>query len=958
MAIRELIAIRDGMMKKIIIFLIMTMLPTAGFSTIVAQYHFDGNLLDSAAGGSTSDTLYPNTGSAVYTTGLSGYALQTGDSTGGAAFVYAADSCDLDLSGKFTIEAFIYPESVSAEWSRIILKWNSTTSYHLALSYANAGLHITQTNGTSLNSYPVAVSTGQWYHLAAVGNGSTVTIYLNGVAQGSFSYNGTLKNTSESLTIGGSLRNSLYYFNGRIDEVILHNEAKSVSYLLERASLLLPEVEDQNNPKYSGDLNNDGIVNFADYAVFANAWLPDDFAQFHNRIEDLRYYAIPMADNIILQKHLFNFSGNCTVNPIITKAGFQKIYAPPYCASTFVGEFKPFNTTAAPVNYIWYPSEFYADYGEVNDVRIESTLVPVSGSNAVVFAVKMANTTDSSVSVPFQFVPSGALSTISSSSWAWTPPTSSSSSTMYVQDSKLLMYNSGPTICIGMNVSPWTWTSSTGVMSGTVTLAANQSRIIYITLSYGTLSDVEAVASAVMADTESYIADSRRYWYDEINELKDNTPELSTDNPDLKMFYDRSLFTLLTCKWNSSALAATPWYSESGIDGGAVCNYIWGTSYVGNMLAMADPNAMKNFLLLFLDGDLLSHYAITPVDGSATGAYYSYNKYSLSTLLYSYVMITGDTDFLAQTYDDTTVLEQVSSICLDGEDLDSTPELVNYGVNSNLLELKKTTAYQYYVPSPNAERCLIYKQLGVLYGLAGITPPTDFDERSEELKTVIRNSLWSSSISWFNALNASLTSTTAYSIQIYDLLRADIPTSTQADGIITHLNTTEFLSKYGIHSLSKTDSGYDTTDVDWGGPGVYAGDAPQIVEDLYFAGYDDEAQDILGRIIWWGKTFPYYPQAIYANQRYYRTDGRANVIAGLTAAQSVVFGVFGVDVQCDRIVINPHTLNFANKLELNNLHIRGENLNIAIFPALGTFEVTDNNSTIVSDIGTAVTIMF
>ena len=944
------------MMNKIILILII-LLPASAFSAIVAQYHFDGNLLDSSSQDVINDNLTANTGSAVYATGVSGLAIKTGNSTGGANFVYAADSAELDLSGQFTIEAFIYPESISAQWSRIILKWNNSTAYHIALNYGNAGLHITQSNGTSLNTYSAAVTAGKWYHLAAVGNGSTVKIYLNGIAKGNFSYNGTLNNTAEELMIGGSLRNADYYFNGRIDEVILHNEAKSVSYLLSRASLLLPSVEDQNTPKFAADINNDGIVNFADFAEFADKWLPEEFLKFNNTIEDLRYFAIPMADNVMLEKHLFCFSGNLTVNPQTTKAGFQKIYSPPYSASTFAGEFKPFNITAAPVNYIWYPSEFYCDYGKINNVKIESTLVPIAGSSAVVFAVKLSNTTANTISVPFQFVPTGAISYISSSSWGWTPPSSGNTTTKYVQNSKLIMDNGSAGICIGLNI-PWTWSSSTGVMSGTVALDANETQIVYITSSLGNIGSIQTIAANVMADPASYIADSRRSWCNEINQLRESVPEMLTDNPDLKMFYERGLLTLLTCKWKSSSLAANPWYSESGIDGGAVCNYIWGTAYIGNMLAMADPDALKNFLLLFLDGDLLNHYAITPIDGSATGPYYSYNKYSLSTLLYSYVMITGDTAFLTQPYGSTTILQQVSSICLDGENLASTPALVNYGVNSNLLELKKTTAYQYYVPSPNAERCLIYEQLAKLYSLAGITPPADLNARSAELKTVIRDLLWSSSINWFNARNNYLISTTAYSLQIYDLLRTGVPTSTQAAGILSHLNATEFLSKYGIHSLSKTDPGYDTTDVDWGGPGVYAGDAPQIVEDLYASGYDSYAEDILRRILWWGKTFPYYPQAIYADQRYYRTDGRANVIAGFTASQSIIFGVFGVDVQSDRIIIDPHTLNFVGQLKLKNLKIRNKILDIEILPASGTFEVTDAGNTITSSIGSAVTIMF
>lgn len=82
---------------------------------------------------------------------------------------------------------------------------------------------------------------------------------------------------------------------------------------------------------------------------------------------------------------------------------------------------------------------------------------------------------------------------------------------------------------------------------------------------------------------------------------------------------------------------------------------------------------------------------------------------------------------------------------------------------------------------------------------------------------------------WLFSLDEKLQPKTAHSIQIFDVLRTGILTKDQERAIVSHLNEQEFLSEYGVHSLSKRDAGYDPFDEDWGEPGVYAGDAPELI---------------------------------------------------------------------------------------------------------------------------------
>ena len=91
-------------------------------------------------------------------------------------------------------------------------------------------------------------------------------------------------------------------------------------------------------------------------------------------------------------------------------------------------------------------------------------------------------------------------------------------------------------------------------------------------------------------------------------------------------------------------------------------------------------------------------------------------------------------------------------------------------------------------------------------------------------------------------------------------------------GLLSHLNEREFLSRYGLHSLSKLDVAYDPVDIDNGGPGSCTSFPPQIAERLYKAGHAGAAEDLISRLLWWGERLPYWGDSIVADQMDYRKD--------------------------------------------------------------------------------------
>jgi hypothetical protein len=103
-----------------------------------------------------------------------------------------------------------------------------------------------------------------------------------------------------------------------------------------------------------------------------------------------------------------------------------------------------------------------------------------------------------------------------------------------------------------------------------------------------------------------------------------------------------------------------------------------------------------------------------------------------------------------------------------------------------------------------------------------------------------------------------------------------------------------------------------------------------ICERLYNSGYQDAADDLLQRILWWGGRVPYWGDSFVANFIGYREDTPLQSdFSALAGAQCIIFGMFGVSVNPNGdITINPHTPSFSPQISLQGLRLRGCTLDI------------------------------
>jgi len=189
----------------------------------VAAYAFDA----------TSGTTAVDASGNGHTGTVSGATWTTGGRHGGALrfdgvndWVTVADHPDLDLGGRWTLSAWVRPES-TARWSTVILKEaDPTLSYAL---YARSD----STAPSAWTSYSwaygdAALPNATWSHLTATLDDGTLRFYVNGVLRQTTTAAQAGIQTDEPLRIGG---NAVWgeWFTGLIDDVRVYDRALSTA---------------------------------------------------------------------------------------------------------------------------------------------------------------------------------------------------------------------------------------------------------------------------------------------------------------------------------------------------------------------------------------------------------------------------------------------------------------------------------------------------------------------------------------------------------------------------------------------------------------------------------------------------------------------------------------------------------------------------------------------------------
>ena len=217
-------------------------------------------------------------------------------------------------------------------------------------------------------------------------------------------------------------------------------------------------------------------------------------------------------------------------------------------------------------------------------------------------------------------------------------------------------------------------------------------------------------------------------------------PVLKSDDKKLNRMYYMGVITLLMLHRTNLPVMDRVYLTGSPRLGASIM-FCWDTSMWSTVFALLDPVMMKKFIKNMLKLDIESYFGQDMFGGRGVGNMYSATRMNIFKMLYTYVSVTGDTDFLNEkifslsdgTYaemhgDDAvcldenigeiTILQEMENLALAWKkQVREGDVLADYGEAVNLLECVPT--YIHRVPSFNAANVWMMRLTAGLYEFDG-----------------------------------------------------------------------------------------------------------------------------------------------------------------------------------------------------------------------------------------------
>ena len=691
-----------------------------------------------------------------------------------------------------------------------------------------------------------------------------------------------------------------------------------------KCHLLVPDGATSASVTFGGPASTEGPNCFDCVDIYkSNA----DYRPFAERMDEA--FAIGTPSNRIGAADCGLVNGFATFNGWIESATeVRGFFSPPYYTSTFRLSLGVNGEQIPAQSHLWRPEELQRT-GTNAGWRIASRLYPVAGERAGILVAEVENISGMPKDLRVECLVSGGVG--SKMDWGFVKPEPPPPSEPSCSD--------GITVLDGVAADAQIAVALPGGVREKTFAAVKPGERHTFTIPFAIGRKGEAVASVkrIGAAPKAAISRSVTDWQRRVKRLCGRFPELDTDCAELERLYCRSLLHLLLNEWRVPEFKLKPYYATGGMNGGCLCCYLWNFGEVYRLWPMLDPEAAKAHLRTFLRLDLSACYAFDPVRLEALGPYYPVNHEKVLLLAHAYVTETGDKAFLKEPIDGQPVIERLVRSALAHDDLSKDAVLVDYGNGNHHLELRKEFRYDGMLPDMNLRRVVCFRLADELCRVAGYDPKVDLVARADALKKLVRQELWDSKAGWFDNIDTSKGGRRdrRWTMQMFKVLGwGDWAIDDDVENaLVRHLmDETEFLGPFGIHSLSKKDIAYDENDVDNGGPGACVSFAPAVIDRLYRSGRVKEAETIFKRLWWLGGALPYWGDSHYADRMDYRRDTPLqNDIQGAALAQTIIFGLFGIEPRIDGSVeVNPHLPEGVNHMNLRGVKLAGRNFDVLV----------------------------
>ena len=647
-------------------------------------------------------------------------------------------------------------------------------------------------------------------------------------------------------------------------------------------------------------------------------------------------YAITDRESIMDPQDCGLVNGQLSINGWLTEVNeIRQLFAPPFFSENFRMCVRVNDKRVMTRSYRWSPEKLTRT-GNTDGFKVVSDLIPLKNARAAIMRTSVKNMTSKQKDVTFQYEVYAGVN--KKEHWFFGHPVEPCFATKTWDGKTLFLNNDRGEIQVGstLELSP-NMPVCTGVLNGKKnTLKPGKSLTFYSIIAIGRHEDNEKILKAAYANPEKCCKEAQENWFNRVKNLFAKVPELQSDNKDLVKYYNKSLIHLLLNEWNVPDFFMNPHYGTGSICGDTICCYMWNYGGPYRMWSLLSPESAKAHFRHLLSLDLSNCYAFYADDGVGFGPYYPINQEKVIFLAYYYVMQTGDTAVLTEDLLGKPLIEHLLDQAYLKDDLSKEAHLVNYGPRGDHLELRGPThdtdpmmRYNGVMPDLNLRRCVNYRLVDELCKMINYKPQIDLVKRANALKELIHKELFDRKEGWFKCLSAEDCVIYRYTNQMFKALGwEDWCMKPEAEkALVKHLvDETQFLGRFGVHSLSKQDPAYYEDDVDNGGPGACVSFTPAIIDRLYRSGWVKEAEKILSRLLWMAGCLPYYGDSQRGDVRDYRRRTSLQCdIEGAVPAQTIIFGMFGIKIKPDfSVEINPHLFPDTERMKLKNIRLAGK----------------------------------
>jgi len=461
-----------------------------------------------------------------------------------------------------------------------------------------------------------------------------------------------------------------------------------------------------------------------------------------------------------------------------------------------------------------------------------------------------------------------------------------------------------------------------------ITLAPKERKEFYFAIQPS--GDLSQKSERYQPDIKERFERAYKRTVERLNATFQKLPKVKTEHKGINELYKRCALTLNECKWERTNFIIDPFWAS----GTWPISMIWDQCFAEQALAMIDPKGLKESIKLTLRESRMKQSYIF-WNGPVGNILYIQDPFALQTTIDSYITFTGDKSILDEVAGDATIYEWMKRWAFELRKNYSRPDgLIDVGFSTEKIIEIRTDGYNHVVPVVNGLTAVFYKWMYEMAHERGDKDAKKFREWYTQIDKAFHEKLWNDKLGWFDNLYPDDSKASNWTYHLLDLLETDELSYYEKSRLAGHIVDGEFLAKYGMYSISKSDTlHWDRIDADFGGGGQYIGMTLRIAKSLLENGFHAQGFEILKRFSKYTEHFPYFTHNPWSDKFFQDRSSMALQISAGAGIEAIITGIFGLAPQKDgSLIIDPAYDQELGRAELKGFKFRNANYDVLLQP--------------------------